>query len=194
VSPEPRDCHRVIYAGQILPEKGINLLLDAIALVASRGHDASLDIVGRMDGWAPPAHERYRAQLLARAEAPDLVGRVRFLGYRDDVPQLMASAGIHCIPSRLEQREAFGIVVIEAKEAGIPSVVTRSGALPDLVTHGENGWVCRDETAEALAEGLEYFLNADHLRRGMTSAKASMAAFSRDRFEHSWQTVFTEAH
>ena len=191
---DSRDCRRVIYAGQILPEKGVDLLLDAIAIVARRGHDVRLDIVGRIDGWAPPEHQRYREQLLARAEAPDLRGRVRFLGFRDEVPQLMAGAGIHCCPSRKAQREAFGIVVIEAKQAGIPSVVTPSGALADLVTHGENGWVCRDETAEAVAEGIEYFLDAGRQQRGMQSARASAALFGRDRFERSWRAVFTEAN
>jgi glycosyltransferase involved in cell wall biosynthesis len=191
-NPE-RPRHRVIYAGQILPEKGVDLLLDAIAIVAGRGHDVHLDIVGRIDGWVPPEHDRYRGELLARAGAPDLRTRVRFLGFREDVPQLMASADIHCIPSRKEQREAFGIVVIEAKQAGIPSVVTRSGALPDLVTHGEDGWVCRAETPDAVAEGIEYFLDADRLQRGRRSARTSSAAFSRDRFERSWRDVFTKA-
>jgi glycosyltransferase involved in cell wall biosynthesis len=188
-----RDCRRIVYAGQILPEKGVDLLLEAIALVARRGHDVRADIIGRMDGWVPADHARYRDALLARADAPDLRGRIRFLGYREDVPRLMAGAGIHCIPSRQEQREAFGIVVIEAKQAGIPSVVTRSGALPDLITHGENGWICRDETPEAVAEGIEYFLDAARLEAGMQSARASAALFGRDRFERDWHAVFAGA-
>ena len=106
---------------------------------------------------------------------------------------LMASAGIHCIPSRQELREGFGIVVIEAKRAGIPSVVTLSGGLPELVSHGEDGWVCHEDTAEALAEGIEYFFDRDRLQRGMAAAKASAAMYSRDRFERSWRAVFTEA-
>jgi len=62
------------------------------------------------------------------------------------------------------------------------------------VTHGENGWVCRDETAEAVAEGIEYFLDAGRQQRGMQSARASAALFGRDRFERSWRAVFTEAN
>jgi glycosyltransferase involved in cell wall biosynthesis len=187
---EPRDCRRVIYMGQIIPEKGVDLLLDAAALLVGRGRDVRVDIAGRMDGWVPPEHEGYRERLVARAQAPDLAGRVRFLGYREDVPSLLATSGIHCCPSRQEQREAFGIVVIEAKQAGIPSVVTQSGALPDLVTHGEDGWVCREESAEAVAEGIDYFLDPDRLRRAMASAQASAATFSRERFQRAWSAVF----
>jgi glycosyltransferase involved in cell wall biosynthesis len=115
---------------------------------------------------------------------------VRFLGFHEDVQSLLATAGIHCCPSRKEQREAFGIVVIEAKQAGIPSVVTPSGALPELITQGEDGWVCREESAEAVAEGIDYFLDADRLRRGMAAARASASAYSRDRFERAWHGVF----
>ena len=191
---DARDCRRLIYVGQIIPEKGVDLLLDAAGLLVARGRDVRLDIVGRIDGWVPPAHRGYRERLMARADCPDLKGRVRFLGFREDVPQLLAAAAIHCCPSRKEQREAFGIVVIEAKQAGIPSVVMPSGALADLIAHGEDGWVCREESADALAEGIEYFLNPEQLRHGMASAQASAATFSRDRFQRAWRAVFSEVN
>jgi glycosyltransferase involved in cell wall biosynthesis len=187
---EARDCRRVIYVGQMIPEKGVDLLLDAVALLVARGRDVRLDVVGRLDGWVPPDHAGYRESLVARAAAPDLDGRVRFLGVREDVPQLMAAAAIHCCPSRKEQREAFGIVVIEAKQAGIPSVVMPSGALGELVTQGEDGWICREESPAALAEGIEYFLDAERLRRGMAAARRSADTYSRDRFERAWRAVF----
>jgi glycosyltransferase involved in cell wall biosynthesis len=188
-----RDPGRVIYVGQLLPEKGLSILLDAMGLLVKKGRDVRLDVVGRIDGWVPPAHEPYRKALLARADEADLRGRVRFLGYREDVPALMAEASIHCCPSMRVIREGFGIVVIEAKRAGIPSVVLPSGNLPNLVRHGEDGWVCREETPEALAEGLEHFLDPQRLTRGMTAARSSAETFSRERFERSWNAVFAES-
>ena len=47
---------RVIFVGQIIPEKGVDLLLDALAMVRGRGVDATLDVVGDMDGWEAPAY------------------------------------------------------------------------------------------------------------------------------------------
>ncbi len=189
---EARDCRRLIYVGQMTPQKGLDRLLDALGLLVARGRDVRLDVVGRMDGWVPPEHAAYRDRLVTRAAAPDLNGRVRFLGLRDDVPQLMAGAAIHCCPSRKEIREGFGIVVIEAKQAGIPSVVTPSGALPELVRHGDNGWICSEDSAAALAEGIDYFLDGDRLRRAMASARASAGEYGRGRFEDAWRTVFSE--
>ncbi|HEY2906562.1 MAG TPA: glycosyltransferase [Vicinamibacterales bacterium] len=188
-----RDSGRIIYVGQIIPEKGLDLLLDAMGMLVQRGHDVRLDVVGEMTGWVPPEHEAYRQRVSARASASDLRGRVSFLGFRDDIPTLMARAAIHCIPSRREQREAFGIVVIEAKQAGIPTVALASGALPELISQGEDGWVCEAETAASLAEGLEYFLQPDRLQRGMAFARASAANYGRGRFEQAWRGIFASA-
>ncbi len=190
-----RDPGRVIYVGQVIPEKGPDLLLEAVGLVVSRGCDARLDVVGAIDDWAAPPLVRYRNALRERASRPDLAGRVRFLGEREDVPALLKGAAIHCVPSRPEQREGFGIVVVEAKEAGLPSVVLPTGALPELIAHGETGWICRDTTADALADGLEYFLvDADRCARAGRAAQASAAAFDRTRFAEAWSAVFAEAH
>ena len=174
---------RIIFVGQIIPEKGLDVLLDAVALLRARGVEATLDVIGDMDGWESPVYHGHRAALRARAARADLDGAVNFLGWREDVPALMSRASVHCCPSRLEQREAFGNVVLEAKMSGLPSVVTMSGDLPELVAHRDNGWVCPEITAEALAEGLEFFLTRpDDLRRAGRAALTSADRIQRRAF------------
>src|SRR4029077_1495766 len=51
---------RVIFVGQIIPDKGLDLLLDAIGLLRGRGIDATLDVVGDIDGWEAPQYQGYR--------------------------------------------------------------------------------------------------------------------------------------
>src|SRR5207253_3068752 len=121
--------------------KGVDILLEAISLLRKRGLNVTLDIVGDTDGWEPPTFMGFRAKVRTRASAPDLAGAVRFLGTREDVPALMASATVHCLPSRLVQKEGFTVVTLEAKRAGLPSVVTRCGALPEMIRHEVDGWV-----------------------------------------------------
>jgi glycosyltransferase involved in cell wall biosynthesis len=189
----PRIPGRVIFVGQIIPEKGLALLLDALAMVRADGVDATLDIVGDMDGWEAPAVRGYRAELRERAGRADLDGAVSFLGWSEEVPELMSRASVHCCPSRPEQREAFGNVVLEAKVSDLPSVVTPSGDLPELVAHRVDGWVCAETTAEAVAEGLGHFLCCpDELARAGRAALASAERFSPERFEAAWQAVFAE--
>jgi glycosyltransferase involved in cell wall biosynthesis len=189
--PSPYDARRVTYVGQLIPLKGPDLLLDAVGELARRGIDASLDVVGDIGGWESPEWAGYHASLRARAERPDLVGRVRFLGRREDVPALLAASAVHCAPSRLEIREAFGLVVVEAKAAAVPSVVTPSGGLPELIEHRRDGWVCSDATPGAIADGLEYFLtNSGRRDDAAAAAHRSAHLVSHAAFARAWQDVF----
>ncbi len=187
-----RRADRVFYAGQIIPVKGVDLLLEAVALLNRRGVAATLSVAGDIDGWTTPEYRSFRQALRVRAAEPDLAGRIEFLGWREDIPDLMASASVHCTPSRLEQREAFGIVNLEAKRAGVPSVVFPSGALAEVIAHREDGWVCDAVSAEALADGLAYFLT-DTSRRESAGRAAfrSLTKFDIATFDSAWWAVFS---
>ena len=190
--PGSRVDNRLLYVGQIIPAKGLDVLLDATALLVAAGYDVRLDVVGDIDGWEAPAWRGYHARVRARAGEPGLAGRVRFLGWREDVPDLLARAALHCCPSLPETREAFGLVNVEAKEAGTPSVVFPSGALPDLFEHGVDGWICSQATARALAEGMAYFLDDPARLRGASeAARRSAERFGRDRCAGEWWALFS---
>jgi glycosyltransferase involved in cell wall biosynthesis len=182
---------RIIFVGQIIPDKGLDLLLEALAILRTGGLDATLDVVGDMDGWEPASFEGYRARLRQRAEGPDLKGAVQFLGHREDVPTLMGRASVHCCPSRPEIREAFGLVVLEAKLSGLPSVVLPSGNLPSMIDHRRSGWVCAQATPADLAEGLAFFLtDQSRLSAARAAAAASAANYSEERFASAWAAMF----
>jgi glycosyltransferase involved in cell wall biosynthesis len=185
-----RDPWKVVYIGQIIPPKGLMALCDAIARLRADRLPVTLDVAGDLDRWEPEAFRGFQARVRARAEQPDLAGAVRFLGAREDVPALLAAAAVHCCPSAAEIREGMAGVVLEAKAAGIPSVVTASGSLPELVEHGYDGWVS-DETPASIAEGLRYFL-ADPARRERAGrqARQSLARFDRDSFARAWRQEF----
>jgi glycosyltransferase involved in cell wall biosynthesis len=151
--PEPR----VIYVGQVIPEKGILEFLEALHLLQQRGIRFGATLVGRFHGWEHAAYSGYKEAVRAKA-ASFPSGVVELLGEREDVIDLMQSASVHCCPSQERQREGLAHVVLQAKAAGIPSVVTPSGALPEMVRHKVDGWICRGFGPEELAEGLSHFL------------------------------------
>lgn len=186
-----RDRWRVAYVGQLIPEKGVLQLLDAIGLLVGRGYDVYVDVAGQMTGWAPDAVHAYRTSLQARAAQRDLEGRVRFLGWREDVNVVLQQASVHCCPSQPEQREGFGITVIEAKRAGIPSVVCPSGALPELIRHGSDGWVTDGFDATSVAAGLEWLLADDaRLQSAQYAAGESAKQYDPSEFERRWREEF----
>jgi glycosyltransferase involved in cell wall biosynthesis len=154
--PEPCE-GRVIYVGQVIPEKGILEFLEALSLLRQRGVRFTALLVGRFHGWEHDAHKGHKDAIRATLAAfPS--GMVEVLGEREDVTSLMQSASVHCCPSQERQREGLANVVLQAKAAGIPSVVTPSGALPEMVRHRVDGWVCTGFGPEEIAEGLAYFL------------------------------------
>ncbi|MCA1664871.1 MAG: glycosyltransferase family 4 protein, partial [Myxococcales bacterium] len=146
---------------RLAPEKGIEVLIRAMARV---GRDALLLLGG--DG---PGVEDCRAL----AASLGLGDHVRLLGLRDDVERIYAAADVMVMPSLWD--EAFGLVVVEAMAAGRPVVVTRSGAMPELVGDGRGVIVPkRDEVAMAGAIGR--LLDDDSLRARMGQAARAHAA------------------
>ena len=179
----------VLYVGQIAPHKGVHLLVDAVAALVARGQDVRLLLAGR------PASEGYLRSLATRALSGGLADHIRFLGYVEDVGGLFVQADVHACPSVCD--EALGNVVLEAKRAGVPSVVFPSGGLPELVVEpGRDGLVCAAPTAEALADGLDHFLQMSPEAREAAgeAASASLARLGADEpsFRRAWLGVLEE--
>ena len=167
------DERTVLFLGQVAEHKGVDVLVEAAALLAERWPLRVL-VAGRV---APQFTQRLGTQVLASGVAD----RVRFLGYVEDVSGLFAVADVHVCPSVCE--EALGNVVLEAKQAGVPSVVFPSGGLPELVVEqGEDGIVCEGRTAEALAAGVGHYLalSPEGLAEAGQAARRSLDALGSD--------------
>jgi glycosyltransferase involved in cell wall biosynthesis len=177
----------IVYVGQLASHKGADLLVDAAIRLADRYPDMNVFFAGPGDDRSEE-EGAWRKQVIDRG----LEDRVRFLGPVRDVPRLLTMAALHVMPSRCD--ESFGLVVLEAKAAGVPSVVFPVGALPELVTHEVDGFVCRDVSVDALTEGLRFFLDApQQVRTAGACARVSADRYSFDRFEDGWQTVLERA-
>ena len=184
---------RVVYVGQIIPGKGLDLLIEAASLLVARGIDVSVDVVGSIDGWTAPEYEPFRDRVRTLAARPELAGRVRFLGWQEHVMPYVARASVTCAPSLPELREGFGLVNLEAKYAGVPSVVFASGAFPEVIAHRVDGWIATPATAAALAEGLEYFLGDPiRLQAASAAARQSIARFAPAAYADHWWKVLSD--
>lgn len=169
-----RDDRRIIlFVGRIEPLKGLDSLLNAIALLDRRGQD---DLHLMVIGGEPDADpeeitvEMNRLQEMTRELR--LVDQVTFLGKRDqDVLQYFYSAAeIVVMPSHYE---SFGLVALEAMACGTPVVASETGGLVYLVKDGETGLHVPTAEPQALADKLQHLLeNEAELRRlGQQAAK-----------------------
>jgi glycosyltransferase involved in cell wall biosynthesis len=155
--------------GRLHPNKGFDLLLEALALTPGIG----LRIAG--DGPLRPALQRLAAHL-------GIAERVWFLGWREDVPALLADADLLVCPSR---EEPLGNVVIEAWSAGLPVVATASDGPAGLIVDGESGLLVPlpggpRGGAAALAEAIERVCRDPALRArlGRAGRRAYEAEFT----------------
>jgi len=183
-----RDRWRVVFVGQLRRGKGLDLLLEAIARLRAGGIPATLAVAAPVGGWVPADEVAYQQAIFSRIERDDLRGHVDLLGWREDVPAVFATARVHCCPSTESLREAFGLVNVEAKQAGVPSVVSPFGAMRELFTHKVDGWICEPFDVATIADGIAYFLT-DEARWTAASeaARRSFEHYSFERFAAAWR-------
>lgn len=132
----------LVSVGRFVPYKGYHHLLEAARLVAQARPEAHWLLVG--DG-------ELRGKLEAQCRGAGLESRVRFLGWREDVPDLLALSDLFVLPSLGEH---FGRVLIEAMAAGRPVVATDAGGVPEIVRHGQTGLLVPPGEARPLAEAV----------------------------------------
>ena len=101
-----------------------------------------------------------RQELETYATELQVQDRVHFLGFRNDVAELLKSSDIFVFPSR---REGLPLSVMEAMAAGIPVVASRIRGNVDLIDEGTGGVLCDPEDADAFAEGIVRLINDPEL-------------------------------
>lgn len=138
----------LLFVGRLVDGKGLFDLLDAF----ERLEGAELDIVG--DG---PLYD----DLADAVDHRDLDG-VSLLGYRDDVPAVMARSDVLVLPS---YREGTPRVITEAMASGLPVVSTDIAGIPDQVADDETGYLIEPGDVDALVEALRALIDDPERRR-----------------------------
>lgn len=169
----------VIMVARMAPPKDQALLLEALAEVASPWE---LWLVG--DGPEQAEHE-------ARVAALGLGERVRFLGRRADVPELLAQAQVFVLASR---QEGFPLSVLEAMRAGLPVVASDVGGTREAVEDGRTGRLVARGDREGMARALGDLL-ADpeaRARAGAAGRAAYEAGFTARKMVAGTREVYAE--
>jgi glycosyltransferase involved in cell wall biosynthesis len=113
------------------PVKGHADFIRAAASVIRQRTDVEFVVLGDdLNSGVVPSHARYRREILSEATQAGVGGRLRFLGYREDVAELVRGLDLLVCPS---VKEGFGLVVLESLASGVPAVVSRSAGVWDVV-------------------------------------------------------------
>jgi L-malate glycosyltransferase len=153
---------RILHISNFRPVKRI---LDCIRALHRVRKD--VDAVLYMAGDGP---DRGPAEQLARELKVD--EHVRFLGKQDHVERLIPRMHALHLPS---ETEAFGLAALEAMACGVPPVATNTGGLPDLITHGVDGFLEPVGDIEAQASRLIQLLTDDAMRSRISATARESA-------------------
>jgi glycosyltransferase involved in cell wall biosynthesis len=178
----PADALVVLTLGALVPRKGLDVLLDALAALAERDVRPHLWIGG--DGEA-------RAKLEKRAKKLGLADRVRFLGSRSDVADLLAACDVFAMPSR---REGLGVAALEALACGRPIVASNVGGLGHVVVDGRNGLLVPPGDVAALSGALGRLLTdaAFRERAGAEGPRRIREGFHVDQMVAGYEALYRE--
>jgi glycosyltransferase involved in cell wall biosynthesis len=144
--PDPRQDVRLLNVGRLSPEKGQRLLLEVVAGLRPQFPGLRLAFAG-----VGPEEPRLR-QVAAALRITDCVS---FLGYVADMPPLYADVDLVVQSSFTE---GLPNVMLEAAYLGVPVVATDVGGTPEVIQHGQSGWLVSPRSASALAAGLRAYL------------------------------------
>jgi glycosyltransferase involved in cell wall biosynthesis len=155
IAPEE---HLLVNVGRCDPQKGQIDIIEAVALLRSRGIPIRALIVGREGSASSELSERVRQRGLSAS--------VTFTGNRDDVGDILSAADLFVFPSRYE---GFPGAVLEAMALRLAVVASDIPPTREVVVDGESGIFVRPESAFALAEAIERLLKDGALRERLGS-------------------------
>jgi glycosyltransferase involved in cell wall biosynthesis len=174
----PRDAFVVACVARLINEKGVDLVINALAQVADSGRPIRLVVAGE-------GVERAALEGLAKSL---LNGRARFVGFLDDPSLAYAAADVLALATRVE---ACPNVSKEAGHFCVPTIVTDVGGVRDVVIDGETGLVVPRDNMNAFARALQLLANDDRLcrRLGENAKRHVTANFSESAMIRSYAEV-----
>lgn len=153
-----------------------------------------VDIFARVQQHIP-------SKLLLVGEGPDLPkiqcrikelgleDKVHFLGKQDEIAHVISMADVLLLPS---EKESFGLVALEAMACGVPTVGSTAGGIPELVTHGETGFLAPIGDTETMAQHVLEILRDEALSERLRKAclERSMTMFCNKLIRGKYEDIY----
>jgi glycosyltransferase involved in cell wall biosynthesis len=173
---------------QLSERKAVDVFLDVALMLLRRSPSLKFLIVGPVGR----GEQEYARRQIARAADPNLGGRIRFLGPRQDIPDILRSSDIFFLPSR---HETYGLVVAEAMAASLPVVASNVGGIPEIISSAAIGSLAPVDDRMAFASALSLFVDSPERRRlvGAAARQSLDGRFDRATYARALDAIYTEA-
>lgn len=141
--------------GHFVEVKGWDIAVDSFALIHKSYPNSKLFLIGKKTS------ESFYQKIMAKIRDYDLSESVVLAGNRSDIPEVLKACDLFILPSRSEGTPAS---LIEAMAAGLPSVATSTGGIPEVIKHNVNGLLFQRDNSADLAEKIISLISNKDLR------------------------------
>jgi len=163
----------IVYSGRIVASKGVHLLIHALKIVLKKYENVKLLVLGAAEKEHSADFE-YEKEI--HREAAKIPGKVSFLGWRlnQEIPEVLACADLCVLMSQAD--EGIPLTLLEGMACGLPIIATSRGGIPEIVIHGENGFLLENAAGEIeLANAIISLIENPEYLKAMSAFSVSRA-------------------
>ncbi|KEI71144.1 glycosyltransferase family 4 protein [Endozoicomonas elysicola] len=174
----------VLFAARLLKDKGLNDLIEAREILAADGISFIIRVAGILDGDVHFAISEHQIQYWHNN------GKIEWLGQVHDMPSLIESCDIVCLPTTYG--EGVPRILIEAAASQRPIVATDIAGCREIVDHGVNGLLCAPSNPQALAKSLRTLLANNLIMKayGINGRRKVINEFAQEHVFESTQKIY----
>lgn len=189
VARKAADDLKVLYAGRLSPDKGVETAIKAIAKIASNGGECNITL--SLAGSGSSDYEDHLHDLVRQV---GVMEHVTFLGWvpASEMPSLLRKFDVLVVPSIWA--EPFARIVLEGMISGLVVVATPTGGTTEVLVDGQNGLLFAVEDAEDLAKKIMSLADDAALRRKLTLAgkQTVMTGFTKSKMMDEMESFLQE--
>lgn len=175
------------YLGQIIQQKGVDLLIKAAVETLKQTPNNMFYIAGSLN------YDSEFSQSIKKYIPKEYISNIVFLDEIANIELFFSKIDILCVPS--VKQEPLGNVLVEAKKYKKACIIFPTGGMPELITHQHNGFICEKSDMEALKQGLTFYIEHKELIHDHnTNSCNSISELHIDRlsFEEKWEKVIQQ--
>jgi glycosyltransferase involved in cell wall biosynthesis len=162
------DWFNILVVSRLSRWKKHDIVLAAFEKVAQNLPNAHLILLGAKDPFQP----EWWNHLQKKANSSKYSERIHWIGHVNDVRPWYKGAHVLVLAS---VNEPFGRVIIEAMATGIPVIASRSGGVPEIITHGKDGFLTQPGSSKEIAEYIQLIFNKKNLKNKLTTVARKRA-------------------
>ncbi len=176
------------YVGQIRASKGVDIIVKAALEICETHNDVEFWFAGNISDNI--FYTSCIATMLNQTPE-DIRKRICFKGTIENIDSFYRAVDVHLAPSVAV--EAYGLVIVEAKKNHRPTIIFRSGGMPELISHKVDGYICTSKDTEGLLQGMRYYIeNPTEIKAQGESAYKSLErlGINNENFAKQWLAIY----